>query len=671
MKRTSTSKSKTHYTDEEIKTFFFYTAVHGKSKNALQQMKEDLGLNTVPDKSTFERRIKKIPEETICQWKEEVEASRAPNDPELQEWVRKVKGYAENTGLSMQRYYECFVKACAPAQREKLYPQGDTDEDGNSLLQKKQAAFTGSFLKFLRYLLPQYNGRIETLRDQLKRRPYPPKTQEAFGIGLSLKEDILKNINTMICEEMEQQQRQRLMEIFQDYVHSVTDLGEQGHHYLQSMQDAYERSEQISLLVEYATSLLSFTVWDDKAILGTVRLDTTLVELINEMGLRHSHINEFLKIALTEGAFGRMGTHSLFALSKRENDKNPIALFEMGDRYYDGFGGEGRNLQKAYDHYKDAAKMNHAVAIWSCGFMLMNKHTDIDEKFSSDAERFRAARAYFERGAQMGSPACINAIGQLYLRGQTVDAKGRIQERNLKKAEEILKKSIKKGFFYSHNALGQVYELMAQEATNSDARDEKLRQAFEQYKAAAVYSDGYSRNKLGQFWENGQAFEGEKRCGRNNEKAAAIYKRVMNEVLEADRTPWNYVNAARVYAGKLISCSEKPDFRKAVQYYDRACSMLGQEHYGKILPDLLMCLLRFEAMLNEEQAMPDKERTALNTAEFLTYAHRAVLYVDLYLSCVAGCEGDSPQRMPPKGLLEQLSNRREEVSEAIRRVRVW
>ena len=148
----------------------------------------------------------------------------------------------------------------------------------------------------------------------------------------------------------------------------------------------------------------------------------------------------------------------------------------------------------------------------------MNKSNDIQDKFSSDAERFRAARAYFERGAQMGSPACINAIGQLYLRGQTVDAKGRIEKRNLKKAEEYLLKSIDKGYFYSHNALGQVYELMAQEASQPAVRDKYLRQAFGQYEQAAKYSDGYSRNKIGQFWENGQAFEGENRCDRSNQR---------------------------------------------------------------------------------------------------------------------------------------------------------
>lgn len=667
----NTPKSKPRYSDEEIKTFFCYTAVHGKSPKALQQMKEDLGLNVVPNKTTIERRIKKKPKEILDQWLEEAKASRSPNDPELQEWVRQIKGHVEDAGLSLQHYYECFATACTPTAEERLYPKGKTDKEGNSLHQKKLTAKIGSYLKFLHYLVSEYKGRIETLRDQLKRKPYHQKTREHFGNGLFLKESIVANVNTLIYEDMNHQEQLRLMEAFQNYVRSVSDLEEQGRHYLQSMQDAYERSGQISLLVEYATSLLSFTIWNEKAILGTVRLSDTVVQLINQMGLRHSHINEFLNIALTEGVFGRMGTHSLLALSQRENDKNPIAIFEIGDRYYDGFGGKGRDLQKAYEFYRDAANMNHAVAIWSCGYMLMNKPNDIQEKFSSDAERLQAARAYFERGAQMGSPACINSIGQLYLRGQTVDAKGRIEKRNLKKAEEYLLKSIDKGYFYSHNALGQVYELMAQEASQPAVRDKYLRQAFGQYEQAAKYSDGYSRNKIGQFWENGQAFEGENRCDRSNQKAAEIYKSVMKEVLEADRTPWNYVNAARVYAGKLIPCNEKPNIRKAVQYYERACSMLGPEHYGKILPDLLMCLLRSEATLNEDQAMSDEERTTLNTVEFLTYAHRVVLHVDLYLSYVADCEADSQQRTPPKSLLEQLSKRREDVSEAIRRVCVW
>lgn len=566
------------YDETDQKRIIQYVARHGLSDEKLAQMKKELNLAYVPSAVTIRTRwLHTLPAETVLEWLSEVKEADSAEYLSAgigEQWEKRLHRKDEVKQITFQDYYRCFHAA----------KKADHATNGN-----EKVKCCDSYSQFLDYLLLDNlidtSQTLDAFKRMLRCSPAGEKIQNIFGDRMVLNKEKRDLINELIIDDFSDLQRDKLTEAFEISIDQNSLLGDVTKEYLQTMLRIFRQTGQANTLASIATALLSVIIWGTDEMISKALLDPELTALIHKTGIPMENVNEILKIILTEGLSGRMGTHHLMHFATRPRAVNPIAAMEIGDRYYDGLLSEthDRSMDEAYAYYELAAEMNHAYGMWSCGYMLMRNMGKKAQSYPTEEERFQKAREYFERGAELGSPACINALGQLYLRGQALDENGAFLPRNLDEAERYLTKSIDMGYFYSHNALAQVYEIRAKEAEEmGDSSKARLEygKATLHYKEAAVFSDGYSRNKLGQFLEKGLGRK------KDNDKAAMAYLHAL-DVLDADKENWSYVNVARVYSGNLENNVREIDHLQACVYYEKACQKIAIEAQASFIVDYL------------------------------------------------------------------------------------
>ena len=165
---------------------------------------------------------------------------------------------------------------------------------------------------------------------------------------------------------------------------------------------------------------------------------------LNQIALRE--FNE--KILMEYGVSGKSGNEIILQLANM-GTSNPYILFEAAEiEYMKGYNGTGNaqeNLEKAYEYYKKASSLGHALADWSLGYLanMCRKKTWHINAYAnmSENEKIKTAIQYYQKAAQKGLSRAFNSLGSI------VSDKSVPEEllKNLKSAEEYYQKSAQKG----------------------------------------------------------------------------------------------------------------------------------------------------------------------------------------------------------------------------------
>lgn len=599
------------------------------SEDPQKALKDALG-EGVPNLSTINRWIINTPKTEL----EKLKPHRYQNEHlenQTERRIKRGKMVEDPSSLSMRSLYLCFYRA---------YSLKNSDgEDGD----QGKRFDCSTYSRFLRYILKNRNitVSINYLQKQLSQHPCSQRAQNVFGSVNCLDKTVYQQIEELImkvdCAFVQEDLRRRavLAQELKTCISATADLSQDEKKYIQLSIDIYEKTGQSAYLVSGVIGILNYIIYGKEALFADIRLDRNVIETINRMCVPHEYVSEYLTAALTVGIDGRMGRHELLQLVKRHENINPLAAYELGESFYNAM-----DYDSAYHYYSIASERGHAVAAWSCGYMLANNRGTICSTFPSKEARFKKAYEYFVIGRELGSTAALHAIGQLYMRGQMVNDHMEFDNPDFEKAKECFYEAIEKKYFYSHNALGWIFEKQANACKDDKERFRLYQAAFNQYEQASIYSDGYSRNKLGMFWENGLGRT------RSKSKAAAYYLYALS-VLEADIEPWTYYNAGRVFCGRVSSEDELhdkelgiheklPNPEKAKFYLVKAAAFMEQQCNntkdidGDLLLKYLDCVLQ---LTKQNIAAVDK-----NYFELLSIVQKALDCADQWLLFVENSE---------------------------------
>lgn len=160
-------------------------------------------------------------------------------------------------------------------------------------------------------------------------------------------------------------------------------------------------------------------------------------------------------------------------LAKKDN---PYALFEMGlSEYLGKMVGEPRyNL--AFDYFSRSAKYNHPRANYIAGRMLIEGRVG-----NRSEEDISIGLRYLKKAEQLNNVACLNALGQYYLKNGDES-----------RAIKYFLRAADHNYVYAFNNLGKIYE--------SKSEYDK---AFNYYLKSADLEESWACNKIGEMYRLG------------------------------------------------------------------------------------------------------------------------------------------------------------------------
>lgn len=342
---------------------------------------------------------------------------------------------------------------------------------------------------------------------------------------------------------------------------------------------------------------------------NNIETTTTTSIFLGNVNMTSKDTSELIDLMLNKGFSGKMGRHTLLSMAM---NGNPCAMYEIGEMCYYGYLSDKGNpdYSSAYTWYLKAGQKRHPAALWTLGYMEMNRIYNPDGQDSPI--NYERVYDFLNRAKSLGSPAAITSIGQLWEEGHIpaddYSMSGAFKPADSQQAIEMYAKADRLGYHYATNRLAKAAE---------EAGD--YQRAFSLfYRVGQMIADGYTYNKLGLMYESGTG------CKRNPDEACRYYLMSIESVFPNDITPWGMFNAGRVYCGRIPGQSTQVhDPYKGLTLMLRALDKLKIDEHGKIITEMLSILIK---MVSDTQGTDRCQRfivsSHLRAEEYLQYSEQ-------------------------------------------------
>lgn len=296
----------------------------------------------------------------------------------------------------------------------------------------------------------------------------------------------------------------------------------------------------------------------------------TIENISRNTNLSINDLKKFLEIQFTEGI-------SLIpSLKKLAKEKNPYALYELGNLEYNGIITGYPRYEESYKYHKQAASFEHPTSNWMLAHMIINKK--IGSLSDSDINN---AWKYLKKAESLDSISAINTLGICYLHGYTPN-----KEKNIDKAITYFNKASQNNYIYAYNNLGKIYE---------DKKD--YQQAFEYYLKSANEEESWACNKVAEYYRNGLYVE------KNIEKAYQYYTIGASAPIN-NRCEWNILNLVKYF---YLEGNSTIGIKKDI---DKSISLLLQIKNNQYTNELL--LYAYYDLYQKDHTYLDKVNYYLN-----------------------------------------------------------
>lgn len=310
---------------------------------------------------------------------------------------------------------------------------------------------------------------------------------------------------------------------------------------------------------EALCQILFFIILEKKQpIYSEDEIKETIEEILKNTNLSVLDLKKFLSIQFTEGV-------SLIpSLKKLAKEKNPYALYELGNLEYNGLITGTPNYENAYNYHKVAATLGHPTSYWMLSHMILTK------KIGSLSENdIILSWKYLKKAEELESISAINSIGYCYLLGYTPN-----KEKNEKLAIKYFEKAANLNYIYAYNNLGKIYE---------EKKD--YQKAFEYYLQSAKEEESWACNKIGEFYRKGLYVK------KDLNKAYEYYKIGASSSIN-NLYPWNIINLVKYFylnGNSILGIKKDIDLSitllEKIKNHPYSHELLLYSYYEKFLKD--------------------------------------------------------------------------------------
>ena len=307
-----------------------------------------------------------------------------------------------------------------------------------------------------------------------------------------------------------------------------------------------------------AFSLMLFFIIIDKKqpLYEEDTIKETILDIVKNTNLGINDLKSFLDVQFTEGI------SLISSLKKLASQRNPYALYELGNMEYNGIVMGKPRYEEAYDYHLLAAELGHPTSNWMIAHMIINKKIG-----NLNDDELKLAWSYLKKAIELDSVSALNTLGICYLRGYNTDC-------DVDKAIYYFEQASKKGYIYAYNNLGNIYE-----------KEENYELAFKYYLKSADDGESWACNKIGNFYMNGIYVE------KDPHLAFEYYLKGANAPIK-NRYNYNIINLVKYYylnGNAALGISKNIDaaisLLEPILDYENACELLVFCFYEKYLED--------------------------------------------------------------------------------------
>ena len=199
-------------------------------------------------------------------------------------------------------------------------------------------------------------------------------------------------------------------------------------------------------------------------------INEKLENILYNTNIAFESLQEFINLQFDEGI------NYDYTIKKLAKKDNPYALFEMGLSEYTGKMAGFPRYNIAFDYFSKSASFNHPRASYIAGRMLIEG--TIGNCSDKDIEK---GLNYLKKAEQLNNIACLNTLGQFYLKNGDED-----------KAIKYFERASNHNFVYALNNLGKIYE-----------NKKMFEKAFDYYLRSANLEESWACNKIGEMYRLG------------------------------------------------------------------------------------------------------------------------------------------------------------------------
>ena len=260
-----------------------------------------------------------------------------------------------------------------------------------------------------------------------------------------------------------------------------------------------------------------------------------------------------------------------YTIKQLAKKNNPYALFELGLSEYLGKMAGTPRYNIAFEHFSKAASFNHPRANYIAGRMLIEGLVGNCSDFD-----IKKGIQYLEKAEELNNIACLNILGQYYLK------KG-----EEKKAIKYFERAASHNFVYAFNNLGKIYE-----------NKKEYNKAFELYLRSANLEESWACNKIGEMYRLGVGTE------KNFKKAFEYYTKALEVPIDYLENYAKYNLAVYFYINGNYEATIEKDEDKAVK--------LLTESAEKLIDSQIYLLGYYVSKNNEENIEKYKNKIESN-----------------------------------------------------------
>ena len=282
----------------------------------------------------------------------------------------------------------------------------------------------------------------------------------------------------------------------------------------------------------------------------------TINEILKNTNMSVNDLKKYLEISFKEGI------NYIPSLIKLANESNPYALYELGNKEYNGEITGYPRYEESFKYHKLAASFNHPTSYWMLSHMILNKKIG-----SMSDEDIKLAHSYLKKAISLDSISALNTMGLCYLNGWNKDKKV-----DITKAKSYFEKAANKDYIYAYNNLGRVYEI-----------EKNYEKALSYYLKSADLEESWACNKVGLYYYNGIGTE------KDIEKSFHYFNIGANAPIKV-RNPWNIYNLVILFYLKgnaLIGIKKDIDksisLLESINYLNETNELLLYAYYEKYL----------------------------------------------------------------------------------------
>lgn len=309
-------------------------------------------------------------------------------------------------------------------------------------------------------------------------------------------------------------------------------------------------------------------LYESDLVLGTID------EILKNTNMSVNDLKKYLEISFKEGI------NYITSLKKLASENNPYALYELGNKEYNGEITGYPRYEESYKYHKLASSFNHGASYWMLSHMILNKK--IGSMTDNDIS---LALSYLKKAISLDSISALNTMGLCYLNGWNKEKK-----KDLQKAKSYFEKAANKEYIYAYNNLGRIYEM-----------EKKYDLALSYYLKSASLEESWACNKVGLYYYNGIGTE------KNIEKSYEYFTIGANAPIKV-RNPWNIYNLVILFylKGNAILGIKKD--------IDKSISLLESINYLNETNELLLYAYYENYLNNKNEDNLNKVKYYLNKA---------------------------------------------------------